>query len=127
MKHLHIRVLISSIVISFVLYRPYRSSSFILAHIASQRALSWHLPPHYSCPRMRLCTDYRGRYGWLHRGRKCLISIFDCEYTQILFHVVCHCKSNNPQIIAVKDGGNIEFSILHGDFGDIRHTFLTAC
>lgn len=29
----------------FESYLPYRSSSFILAHIASQRALSWHLPP----------------------------------------------------------------------------------
>lgn len=44
-KVLHIRVLSSSIVISFVSDLPYKSSSFILAHIASQRALSWHLPP----------------------------------------------------------------------------------
>lgn len=43
--YLQIRGFSSSMVICFVSYLPYRSSSFILAHIALQRALSWHLPP----------------------------------------------------------------------------------
>ena len=77
MKYLHISVFSSSIVICFVSYLPYRSSSFILAHIASQRALSWHHHCSYSVwfhdgltlpDRMRLRTGFPGHcVGSSHR------------------------------------------------------------
>ncbi len=122
------------IVISFILYRPYSSPFFILAPIASQRALSWHSPVTvydlndsvYArfCPvggaRVLACGPYK---SLCCRGTEMSDKHF-LLWTHRSAFMLSAVASSSPQSMAVKDGGNIEFFIPRRDFGYIRHTFF---